>query len=109
MFRWVRDLWWRAKWWFQRRLRGWDDRDTWSLDVAIARFTLPRLKAMRDGVIGFPAHLADMGAWQRILDDIIYAMEVCADDERWYEAETDHRRVSRGLRLFGRHFRSLWN
>jgi len=32
------------KWFFQRRFRGFDDRDVWGLDSAITRFVYPRLK-----------------------------------------------------------------
>lgn len=32
------------KFWWQRRTRGWDDSDTWSLDITIAQFALPRFR-----------------------------------------------------------------
>lgn len=39
--------------WVQRRYRGWDDSDTWSLDCTMARLMLPRLQRLRK--IGKPA------------------------------------------------------
>lgn len=33
------------KWWWQRRTRGFDDREIWDLNEAIIRFVLPRLEA----------------------------------------------------------------
>ena len=38
----------RAKWFVQRRKRGFDDRDLWSLDMTIAEFVYPRLKAFNE-------------------------------------------------------------
>lgn len=35
------------KYWFQRRCRGWDDGDTWSLDCTMAALMLPRLRRLR--------------------------------------------------------------
>ena len=35
----------RLKWFIQRRRRGFDDRELWSLDHTIARYVYPRLKA----------------------------------------------------------------
>ena len=34
----------RLKWFIQRRRRGFDDRELWSLDYTIARYVYPRLK-----------------------------------------------------------------
>jgi hypothetical protein len=43
------------KWAYQKRTRGFSDRDLWSLDFTIALFVLPRLKAFRSNKIhGFP-------------------------------------------------------
>ena len=36
------------KHWWQRRTRGWDDSDTYSLDITIAKFALPRFKRLRE-------------------------------------------------------------
>ena len=33
--------------WFQRRIRGWDDRDTWDLDNTMAALLLPRFRRFR--------------------------------------------------------------
>jgi len=41
----------------QRLTRGWDDSDTWSLDVSVAKFLLPRLKRYRELRQGVPADL----------------------------------------------------
>lgn len=33
-----------VRFWWQRRIRGWDDSDTWSLDHAFQQWAVPRLK-----------------------------------------------------------------
>ena len=59
---------------YQRRTRGWDDSDTWSLDHTIAKFVLPRLKLFRKIDFGYPAGLTSE-EWNWILDEMIWAME----------------------------------
>ena len=49
--------------------------------------------------------------WNRILDDMIYAMDIIAT-EKIYDIDFDtydNERVDRGLELFGKHFCSLWD
>jgi hypothetical protein len=38
-----------AQWALQRRTRGFDDRELWSLDITLARWLLPRLTALVEG------------------------------------------------------------
>ncbi|MEN6550058.1 MAG: hypothetical protein ABFE07_28785 [Armatimonadia bacterium] len=103
--------WWRCKralkHWWQRRTRGWDDSDTWSLDFVIAKFAVPRLKRFRELNNGFPGGMTE-GSWRSALDDMIYALEICADEDRWYDKDNDWPRMERGLEAFGKHFRDLW-
>ena len=51
----------RLKWFIQRRRRGFDDRELWSLDHTIARYVYPRLKAfnMLDKISIAPCFFAD--------------------------------------------------
>lgn len=43
----------RFKYLFQRLYRGFDDRDTWSLDYSLYRWLLPRLKRFKEVNNGF--------------------------------------------------------
>lgn len=83
--------------WWQRRTRGFDDSDLWSLDQTILRFTLPRLKALQQRVHGFPGeilHEANLGqgplsetiqVWGAVsLEDQARLSEVAF--QRWKEA-----------------------
>ena len=40
--------------WWQRRTRGFDDSELWSLDYTIMRFAIPRLHALERMVHGYP-------------------------------------------------------
>lgn len=97
------------KHWWQRRTRGWDDSDTWSLDGVIATFALPRLRRFRELHGDCPLGMT-MEAWDAMLDDMIYAMEVCVRemDEVVGREDADWERVDRGLEAFGTMFRDLW-
>ena len=105
----------------QRKERGWDDRDTWSLDSTIAKFVLPRLKRFKEVNCGYPVKLNSpkedidsekgMTKWNEILDHMIYAMEICSDEEFYYGGslkKKEWKRVDKGCKLFGKYFQNLW-
>lgn len=98
---------------FQRQMRGWDDADTWSLDMTIAKFALPRLKRFKEINDGYPYGLT-IEEWNEILNKMIYALEFCADEGQFdlvedaEERKNNWKRVEEGLELFGKYFRSLW-
>lgn len=102
------------KYFWQRQIRGFDDTELWSLDFTVARFVLPRLIAFKNnddkGLMGHPCHIT-MDEWNGILDDMIYAMEISANDFMSYEDEltVDWKRVEKGHLLFGSYFRDLWD
>jgi len=92
---------------FQRVFRGWSDRDLWSLDFTIAKFTLPRLKRFKKRMIGIPMDFTKE-EWGEILDMMIYAMESIAQDCAGMDDDIDWEDVQTGLELFGEYFRELW-
>ena len=96
---------WRYFW--QRRIRGWDDSETWGLSGIIAKFTLPRLKRFKELNIGYPWPLTSE-EWDAELDDMIYALEICVQEHTELVDEADWFRVQHGLELFGVRFRDLW-
>lgn len=98
-----------CKHWWQRRTRGFDDSQTWSLDHTIAVFTLPRLRRFKELNNGYP-HGFTEDSWNEAIDDMIYSLEASAHE--WDPAtrvdEVDWSRVHRGSELMGKHFRDLW-
>jgi len=95
----------------QRIVRGFSDRELWSLDMTIERFVYPRLLAFRDkGPAGYPSRLT-AEKWSMIIDQIILAFELLMIDdaqgtEAWDEIDENERY---GLKLFGKYLTSLWD
>lgn len=104
------------KHWWQRRVRGWDSSDTWSLDWTMAKFILPRLKLFKEVNNGTPYGFTEE-SWDETLDKMIFAMEVVANgvwvlsDYEPRDVEEDKiywEKVQTGLDLFGKYFLHLW-
>lgn len=95
----------RLRYWWQRLTRGFDDSETWSLSGTIAVFALPRLKRLRELHSCHPTNMT-MEEWDATLDDMIYAMDICAAEDVGGDCDWD--RVQRGLDAFGSKFRELW-
>lgn len=98
----------RWTWFWQRRTRGFDNRELWNLDATVARFTLPRLKAYRKQLHCYPPAFGTMAEWAARMDDMIYALDLTADESKWHADTVDWDRVERGCRLFGEWLRALW-
>ena len=81
---------------WQRCTRGWSDRDLWSLDYTIAKFSLPRLIELKKQMHGIPTVMfeklpkgkynynkkqtkAAEKKWNETLDEIIFAMDYVAN------------------------------
>lgn len=99
-----------VRYFFQRRSRGFDGSELWALDYTIAKFTIPRLKAFRDGKYSHPIDMTPE-KWDECIGDMIYALEVCVreGDGVLGRDDADWERVNRGLELFGTRFRDLWS
>ena len=95
------------EWFMQRRKRGFDDRDTWSLDHTLACYILPRLKRFKDAQGGYPGNLGEQ-RWDAYLDDMIAAFEILADDKIWLCDAAQYRVVRRGLNRFSSWYSHLW-
>lgn len=102
-----------VRYFWQRRTRGWDDSETWSLDVTIAKFALPRLKVLKATMPGY--HGESPEEWDEVLDKMIWSMDYIADGRQWgveqtmSEWEAEEKRCDEGVALFGKYFRGLWS
>lgn len=120
---------------FQRRFRGWDDSDTWSLDYVIAKFIVPRLKRFKELKTGWPNNIVGESdkdceeQWNQILDKMIRGFEwILMEDDYVHQSFQDNklpydkkmadvqkrlkkvdREVKEGLDLFKKYFRGLWS
>jgi hypothetical protein len=99
----------RLRFWWQRRIRGWDDSELWSLDATLIDWFLPRLKRYREITYGYPGSLGSMEEWHVILDHVIWAMEQYQhDDWMLHLSEEDRERAAKGFELFGVWLRGMW-
>ena len=81
------DLWFEARSAYQRVRYGYAYRDAWNFYQACAGWSLPRLRHLRANLHGHPVDL-DEREWDRVLDEIIFAIEECAtgaEEDRIYE------------------------
>jgi hypothetical protein len=94
--------------WWQRRTRGFDDSELWSLDHTIARFTLPRFKAFRKDEQKLMARTEEP-EWERGQDEIEWMLEKMAADDWPSNLElSEQERFEKASRLFGERLGSFW-
>jgi hypothetical protein len=93
---------------YQKITRGFSDEDTWSLDCTFSKFVLPRLERFKEITTGFPAELETFEEWAEILDKMIEAHRVIADDEIYFAGSERSESVTEGLELFVKYYHSLW-
>lgn len=55
----------------QRLERGFDDSETWNLDLTIAKFVLPRLESFKESFMGYPGFLKNEDEWKAILEKCV--------------------------------------
>lgn len=92
----------------QRWVRGWDDSETWNLDVSFARLILPRLQRFKEVSIAYPMDLTPE-QWDAVLDKMIYSFQHYANtwEESFDETPENLARVQEGLDLFAKWYPQL--
>lgn len=98
----------KIKFFFQRLIRGWDDSETWSLDITIANFVLPRLIRFKELKQGHPPNITN-DEWDEILDKIILSFEYHASHSKFIIKLQDYPEPKEGMILFGQYFIYLWD
>ena len=88
----------------QRKERGFDNSELWSLNSTILTFTLPRLKEFRDYTQSYPLsdEINSHSDWQRTIDKMIHGIELYLEDS-WDKEAVE------GIELFFKYFRHLWS
>ena len=106
------------KWFCQRGVRGYSDRDMWSMDFYLADIIPKMLRKFKSGLTGCPGQLAihskveeGMKKWEEILDKIIFAFEMYKkiDDSECTPTKEDMKKVDEGLKLFIEWLPNLWD
>jgi hypothetical protein len=93
-------------WWWQRRTRGFDDRDTWSLDYTIAKFAAPRLRLFAQKTFSFPVGMT-IEEWQAKIEGMAAALQWLVDNDGCTISDgfDEHKQ---GFEDFGEYFLHLW-
>lgn len=94
------------KWFIQRRVRGFDDREVWELDSAFAKWIVPRLKEYRKIHIGHPFNFTDK-AYNQMLDEMIEGFEIMSEGCMPWDEKNP--KVINAIELFCTNCRSLWD
>lgn len=122
--------------WWQRRTRGFDDSDLWSLDYTMCKFMAPRIRALQAMAHGCPSDVlygedANMEAvlafdalpeeernrrsyeafarWQAMLGKMARAMELWVEnDTNWLEPDQEQE-WKEGMELFHKYLFALWD
>lgn len=87
------------------------EKDLWNLNVTIARFIAPRLRAFKKiNKDGIPPEFTTMKEWHGSLDKIIAAFELISLNEGC-ETDTDEeiQAIDEGLDLFRKYYAYLWD
>ena len=95
------------KYFFQRRLRGWDDSDTWSIPYTTAKLLLPRMKRFKILANGYPMDMT-VEEWYVILDKIILAFQICVEDDAGTYKEDRLQKYEEGIELFHKYYEAIW-
>lgn len=83
--------------------------DTWDVNTVVAKMMIPLLTDYRNKVHGYPGDIEDIEAWRYLIDVMISAFSIIAEDDVWSRSPEEQRRVDEGLALFAHYFEALWN
>lgn len=97
----------------QRMTRGFDDTETWNLDITFCLFIVPRLKVFKELNDGYPARFSSKEEWDKILDDMIEGFELNSNKFNWETSDSNEEngnraKVKKAIRLFQENFYDLW-
>lgn len=92
----------------QRKERGFDDSECWSLDITIAKFITPRLKNFREIVGGYPPAFSSLDKWKLTIDKMILAFEHIAEERGISPNKKTQKEIKQGLDLFREWIFHLW-
>lgn len=103
----MRYIFYKLKYFFQRRFRGWDDRVVYNLDYETFVFLAPRLKRFAELTVTYPAKFKSLDEWKKELNDIVKDMEYTIDN--WYSiTQKDYDTKKRLINWLHEHLMNLW-
>ncbi len=109
----VGESYYRVKWFIQRGYRGYADCDVWSLDYYLSGWMPEALARLQANKIGHPIGMTQKG-WDTRLEKMKQGfIEARKVSDMVYMTPQDctraQRRMEAGLKVFAKHFLSLWD
>jgi hypothetical protein len=103
------------KYFIQRGIRGYSDKDLWDFDFYLAEMISRALYQLKKIQHGYPAELTEK-KWDKILEDIILGFEAVIwidmiPTVEAFNAQYPRLKIQRdrGLKLFIKYFEDLWD
>jgi len=109
------------KYFYQRVTRGFSDKECWDLDRTIAKYIIPRLKVLKNLDSSHPIEFNSAREWNKAIDKMIWSFEFVLTDygsseydfkntQKWkFKQSLKMKRYKEGMKLFVKHYNSLWN
>ena len=92
----------------QRLVQGWDDSEVWNLEYTISKFTLPRLKRLKEIQNIHPSNITEE-EWSDCVDKMILAFELNIKDFEDGINVEERKKMEDGLLIFAQYYQSLWD
>ena len=85
------------------------EKELWNLDITMAKYIAPRLKAFRKKNFSHPASMSAV-EWNKCLKKMIKAFELISGDdfETPKQAIKNQKKIKKGLKLFAKYYQFLW-
>lgn len=113
------------KFFVQRGLRGYSDRDVWSINWFLADILPPMLRQLKDTKHGTPIEFCEFNEdndvtneetaqsqWESLLTELAEGFELAqkmGEDPEAYQDKKNKKKLSRTFQLFEEHFFNLWD
>lgn len=82
----LRYIFYKVKYFFQRHVRGWDDREVWNIDWSFFNWLHERLKKYRELSITIPPDKTEK-EWEKELYVVITKLEIITIEENFFDDE----------------------
>lgn len=101
-----------VKYFFQRGIRGWCDRDLWSIDYYLCYIIPPMLRKYNKIRSGYPHFLTDK-QWGKIIKTMADGFEAMKIIDNEFPSDKEEKELEKkfneGMKLFVKYFRHLWD
>ena len=84
------------------------ERFTWSLDISLAQFLLPRLRVFKRQYLKSTVENPE-GLTKLKLNKMLYSFRAIAKEEHLWATPEQQQKIQEGLDLFAKHYMELWH